>query len=90
MKEILACGAYGEKPLIAGFKRNFCWEIMLRSSNHMKQNIEKILDDRKYSPFVKREFLLDIFGYLDGETKYAGLMDSASNEDFDKTFSNLI
>ena len=56
----------------------------------MKQNIEKILDDRKYSPFVKREFLLDIFGYLDGETKYAGLMDSASNEDFDETFSNLI
>ena len=34
----------------------------------MKKNIEKTLDDRKYSPLVKREILRDIFGYQDGET----------------------
>ena len=42
-----------------------------------------------HSPFVKREFLRHIFGYQDGETKYTGLMDSASGEDFDKKLSNL-
>ena len=55
----------------------------------MKKNIEKTLDDRKYSPLVKRAFLRDIFGYQDSETKYAGLIDSASEEDFDKKLSNL-
>ena len=55
----------------------------------MKKNIEKTHDDRKYSPFVKRKFLRDIFGYQDGETKYAGLMDSASEENFDKKLPNL-
>ena len=54
---------------------------MLRCSIYIKKNIKKILDDRKYSPFVKREFLHDIFGYQEGDTKYAGLMDSVSEED---------
>ena len=89
MEGILACGTDGEKPLIDGFKRNFCWAMMLRCSIHMKKNIEKTLDDRKYSPLVKRAFLRDIFGYQDSETKYAGLIDSASEEDFDKKLSNL-
>ena len=43
---------------------------MLRCSIRIKKNIKKILDDRKYSPFVKREFLLDIFGYQEGDTEY--------------------
>ena len=55
----------------------------------MKKNIEKTLDDKKYSPLAKREILRDIFGYQDDETKYAGLMDSASEEDFNKKLSNL-
>ena len=89
LEGILACGTDGEKPLIDCFKRNFRWAIMLRCSIHLKKNIEKTLDDRKYSPLVKREFLRDIFGYQDGETKYTGLMDSDSKEDFDKKLSNL-
>ena len=51
-------------------------------------SIKKILDDRKYSPFGEREFLREIFGYQDGETKYVGLMDSASEEDFNKKLPN--
>ena len=89
LEGILACGTDGEKPLIDGFKQKFCWAIILRCSIHMKKNIEKTHDDRKYSPFVKRKFLRDIFGYQDGETKYAGLMDSASEENFDKKLPNL-
>ena len=89
MEGILACGTDGEKPLIDGFKRNFCLAIMLRCSKHMKKNIEKILDDRKYSPFVKREFLRGIFGYQNGETKYSGLMDRGSDKDFSKKLPNL-
>ena len=89
LERILACGTDGEKPLIDGFKRNFCWAITLRCSIHMKKNIEKTLDDRKCSPLVKQEILRDIFGYQDGETKYAGLMDSASEEDFNKKLPNL-
>ena len=88
-ERILACGTDGEKPLIDGFKRNFGWAIMLRCSIHMKKNIEKTIDDRMYSPLAKRAFLHDIFGYQDSKTKYAGLMDSASEEDFDKNLSNL-
>ena len=85
LEAILACGSDGEKPLIDGFKRNFPWAIMLRCSIHMKKNIEETLNDKKYTPFVKQEFLRDIFGYQDGETKYdAGLMGSASEENYDK------
>ena len=73
LEGILACGIDGEKPLIDGFKQNIHCAIMLRCSIHMKKNIVKILDGRKYSPLVKREFLLDIYGYQDGETKYASL-----------------
>ena len=70
LEGILACSTEGEKPLINDFKRHFCWAIMLRCSIRIKKNIKKILDDRKYSPFVKREFLLDIFGYQEGDTEY--------------------
>ena len=56
----------------------------------MKTNIEETLEDKKYTPLVKREFLPDIFGYQDDETKYdASLMGSASEEDCDKKLSKL-
>ena len=60
LEGVLACGTDGEKPLIDSFKRNFRWAMTLRCSIHMKKNIEKTLDDRKYSPLVKREILRDI------------------------------
>ena len=36
---------------------------------------------RKYSPIVKQESLREMFSHQDGETKYAALMDSASEEE---------
>ena len=85
LEGILPCGSDGEKPLTDGFKRNFLWATMLRCSIHMKKNIEETLEDKKYTPLVKRECLRDIFGYQDDETKYdASLMGSASEEDCDK------
>ena len=43
-----------------------------------EKNIEEILGKRNYSAPVKRDFLREIFGHQEGNTKFTGLVDSTN------------
>ena len=61
LKGILSCGNDGEKPLIDGFKQNFCWAIVLRCSIPIKKYIRKILDDRSIRHLLNKNSCVTYF-----------------------------
>ena len=77
LQGIIVCGTNGEKALIQGFKRNFCFALFLRCFVHFKDNVKRELQDRGLSSEARKMFLADIFGRQENDTMYAGLVDCA-------------
>jgi hypothetical protein len=86
---LLAFGTDGEKALKDGLQRNFLIATALRCMIHSKKNIEEDLSKRNFSSEDRQKFMCDIFGWQDGEVKYAGLVDSKSRSDFETTLKSL-
>ena len=83
LEGILACGTDGEKALIEGFQRNLRFAVFLRCFLHFKDNIKRELTERGIATHAKKQLLDEIFGIQDGTTKYMGLVDCNSEEEFD-------
>ena len=83
LQRILACGTDGEKALIDSFKRNLRFALFLRCFIHFKDNVKRELTDRGISSEAKIQYLTEIFGKQEGTSKYTGLVDSDSAEQFD-------
>ena len=85
LQGIIACGTDGEAALINGLKRNLLFSQFLRCFIHFKA-----VQERGLSPATKNLFLEEIFGKQVEDTKYTGLVDSSSLEEFDSnlTFKN--
>jgi hypothetical protein len=89
LEGILACGTDGEKALIDGFKRNLRFALFLRCFIHFKDNVKRELTDRGISPEAKAQYLTEIFGKQEGTSKYTGLVDSNSAEQFESRLEGL-
>lgn len=89
LETILAYGTDGEKALIDGFKRHFRFAIFLRCFIHFRDNIKRELTSRGFSSEVKNLFMSEIFGKQDGSTKFCGLVDRESEEEFDEKLEDL-
>ena len=89
LEGILACGTDGEKALIEGFQRNLRFAVFLRCFLHFKDNIKRELTERGITAEAKKQFLDEIFGIQDGTTKYIGLVDCNSDEEFDSKLAAL-
>ena len=89
LEGILACGTDGETALIKGFQRNFRFAVFLRCFIHFKENIKRELSSRGFPAEVKKLFMDEIFGKLDGSCKFYGLVDRESEAEFDDKLQNL-
>ena len=89
LEGILACGTDGEKALIEGFQRNLRFAVFLRCFLHFKDNIKRELTERGITAEAKKQFSDEIFGIQDGTTKYTGLVDCNSDEEFDSKLAAL-
>ncbi|XP_028410639.1 uncharacterized protein LOC114533331 [Dendronephthya gigantea] len=83
LEGLLACGTDGERALIDGLKRNFRFALFLRCFIHFKDNVKRQLSERGLPSEIKSKFLNEIFGKQEGDTKYAGLLDCDTEEEFD-------
>ena len=89
LEGLLACGTDGEKALIDGLARNFRYAIFLRCFIHFKDNIKRELARRGVSPKDKKSFIEDIFGKIDGETKFYGLVDCETEDEVTRKLESL-
>lgn len=83
LEGLLACGTDGEKALIDGLKRNFRFALFLRCFIHFKDNEQRQLSERGLPSDIKSKFLSEIFGKQEESTKYAGLVDCDTEDEFD-------
>ena len=83
LEGLLACGTDGEKALIDGLKRNFRFALFLRCFIHFKDNVQRQLSERGLPSDIKSKFLSEIFGKQEESTKYAGLVDCDTEDEFD-------
>jgi hypothetical protein len=79
---IRAIGTDGEKPLIDAFKHEFRFATDLQCFIHARNSVKRQLAERKYPESVASEIADEIFGKQVGSTYVAGLVDSASEEEF--------
>lgn len=85
---ILACGTDGEKALNDGFRRNIRFVVFLRCFIHFEDNIARELSGRGISMEAKTQYMTDIFGKQEGTTKYTGLVDCDSVDQYDGRLNN--
>jgi hypothetical protein len=86
---VLACGTDGEKALIDGFKRHFHYAIFLRCFLHFKDNIKRELTARGISGDAKNDIIAEIFGKQEGSTKFEGLVDCETDDEFESKLEQL-
>ena len=86
---LLACRADGEKALIDGFQRNFQFAIILRCFIHFKGNIKAELKNRNISSAQQKFYMQEVFGKQEGTTKFNGLVDSESTQEFNQNLEVL-
>ena len=86
---LLACGTYGEKALIDGFQQNFQFATFLRCFIHLKGNIKTELKNRNISSTQQKLYIREIFGKQEGTTKFYGLADSESTQEFYQKLEGL-
>ena len=79
---IRAIGTDGEKALIDAFKHEFRFATHLYCFIHARSSVKRQLSDRKYPESVASTIVDEIFGKQVGSMYVAGLVDSASEEDF--------
>ena len=56
---------------------------------HFKGNIKKELKNRKICSTQHKLYMQEIFGKHEGTTKFYGLVDSESTQEFDQRFEGL-
>ena len=86
---VLAYGRDGEKALIDGFQRNFRFATFLHCFVHFKGNIMTELKNRNISSTQQNLSMQKIFGKQEGITKFYGLVDSESTQEFDQKLKCL-
>ena len=87
---LLACGTHGdEKALIDGFQQNFQFATFLRCFIHLKGNIKTELKNRNISSTQQKLYIQEIFGKQEGTTKFYGLADSESTQEFYQKLEGL-
>ena len=86
---LLACETDGEKRLIDGFQRNFLFATFLRCFIHFKGNIKTELKNRNISSTLQKLYMQEIFGKQEGTTKFCGLVDSESTQEFDQKLEGM-
>lgn len=79
----MARGTDREKALIDGFKRNFHFATFLRCFIRLKDNLKREPGIRGFQSGEKKKFLEETFGRQEGTVKFFGLVDSASEDEFD-------
>ena len=89
LEGLIACGTDGEKALIDGFKKNFRFTLFLRCFLHFKENIQRELGKRGISGTTKQAFVDDIFGKQEESTKFYGLVDCMTEEEFDVKLESM-
>ena len=85
---LLPCRTDGVKTLIDGFQRNFRFATFSRCFIHFKGNIQT----EPYSNISSRQqklYMPEMFGKQEGTTKFYGLVDSESTQEFDQTLEGL-
>ena len=86
---LLARGTDGEKALIDRFQQNFRFATFLRCFIHFKGNIKTELKNRNISSTQQKLYMQEIFGKQEGTTKFYGLVDSESTQEFDQKLEGL-
>ena len=89
LQGILAVGTDGEKALIDGFQQHMKYAVFLRCFIHFKDNITLELTDREFSMEAKKQYLTEIFGKQEETTKFNGLVDSESEDQFETNLEDL-
>ena len=84
LQGLRAFGTDGEKALVDAFSHEFRYAIHLTCFIHFRQNIKRKLQELQYPDSAIKEVLGDIFGCTQGDTFSEGLVDSNSDEEFDK------
>ena len=79
---IRAIGTDGEKALIDAFKHEFQFATHLQCFIHARNSVKRQLAEGKYPESVASEIVDEIFSKQVGSTYVAGLVDSASEEEF--------
>ena len=81
---LLACGKDDEKALIYGFQLDllhFCAVLFISK--------EKDRNLKSYSSTQHKLYMQEIFGKQEGTTKFYGLVDSKSTQEFDQKLEGL-
>ena len=86
---LIACGTDGEKALIDGLKRNFRFALFLRCFIHFRDNVKRELERRGFSADAKKAIVREIFGKQEEQVKYAELVDSNNEEEFQMNLESL-
>ena len=86
---MLACGTDGEKALIDGFQRKFGFATFMRCFIHFKENIKTKLKTRNISFTQQKLYMQEIFGKREGITKFYGLVDRKSTQEFYQKLEDL-
>ena len=89
LEGILPVGTDGEQALIDGFQRHLRYAVFLRCFVHFRDNIKRELTDRGFPTEAKQQYLAEIFGKQVGTTKYTGLVDSESDDQFEGKLEDL-
>ena len=87
--ELRAFGTDGEKALVDALSHEFRYAIHLTCFIHVRQNIKRKLQELQYPQMVMTEILNDIFGCKQGDTFAEGIVDSWSEDEFDKKLEDL-
>ena len=89
LKMLKAFGTDGEQALYSAFHSVFPDADHLRCTVHMKRNIKEKLKSMAIPSNVSKEFVREIFGYVEGTTMHCGLIDASSNEEFDTVLDSM-
>ena len=82
LEGIRVFGTDGETALVNAFAHEFLFAIHLYCFNHVRSNIKRKLQDRKFPENEVGEILDTIFGKLVGGTFCEGLVDAESESSF--------
>ena len=85
---MLPYGTDGGKALMDGFQRNFRFATFLRCFIQFKGNIQTE-PYSKTSSTQQKLYMQEMFGKQEGTTKFYGLVDSESTQEFDQTLEGL-
>ena len=79
-----AVGTDGESALADAFAHKYRYATRLTCFIHVHRNIKKQLQNRRFSEAMIKEILDDVLGCQHGDVLSVGLVDSASEAEFDK------